>query len=54
MITKLSNVSLFQRRTVKELLWGYKETAQPLEMGLFLSVSTDAPKHASESGRGQI
>ena len=36
---KASNSSLFQYRTVKELLWGYKDPMLKNNMGLFLDVS---------------
>lgn len=39
---------------VKELLWGYRDTILPIQTGLFVAVSTDAPKQASESVRRQI
>lgn len=48
-IIKKNNISLFERRTVKGLLWG--KSSPPLQPGLFGSVSTDAPKQASESVR---
>lgn len=51
---KLSKVSLFQRRTVKELLWGYRDPMLPIDTGLFVSVSTDTSKQATGSNKRQL
>lgn len=38
--TKFKNLPLFQNRTIKELLWGYRDSAFPLmKLGLFTDVS---------------
>lgn len=38
---KATNSSLFQRRTVKEMLWGYKDPFVDGDVGLFVPVSKD-------------
>lgn len=51
---KFTKASLFQHRTVKELLWGYRDTKLPVDTGLFVSVSTEAAEgHIQTSNRTQ-
>lgn len=40
-LMKATNSSLFQRRTVKEMLWGYKDPIVNEMIGLFVPVSKD-------------
>lgn len=49
-----SKASLFQNRTVKELLWGYRDPIFYIKTGLFVSVSTKVVEgHAQTSNREQ-
>lgn len=51
-LIKFSKLSLFQNRTVKELLWGYKDLF--MDTGLFVSVSADTSEQATESNKRQL
>lgn len=46
---KLSNSSLFQRRTVRDLLWGYTDPMLNRTVGLFAPVSKLTPRRCSSN-----
>lgn len=40
-LIRIFKLSLFQQRTIKELLWGYKDPVLPGLTGLFVNVSKE-------------